>query len=141
MTDNEIAKVSEQVYAKIQSQSIDIEQLKEVDDLTGSTIPVAKDGRLGKARYESLTLDRISDNDIDGLSAATPVSGKQATDMTVVTTNDGTVAATKDTSEQSATDETVIKRVAAMVSTAEPEPQKATVTDASAPRSASVSTI
>ena len=78
MTDNEIAKVSEQVYAKIQSQSIDIEQLKEVDDLTGSTIPVAKDGRLGKARYESLTLDRISDNDIDGLSAATPVSGKQA---------------------------------------------------------------
>lgn len=140
MTDNEIAKVSEQVYAKIQSQSIDIEQLKEVDDLTGSTIPVAKDGRLGKARYESLTLDRISDNDIDGLSAATPVSGKQATDMTLVTTNDGDMA-TKNTSEQSATAETVIKRVAAMVSTAEPEPQKATVTDASAPRSASVSTI
>lgn len=140
MTDNEIAKVSEQVYAKIQSQSIDIEQLKEVDDLTGSTIPVAKDGRLGKARYESLTLDRISDNDIDGLSAATPVSGKQATDMTVVTTNDGDMA-TKNTSEQSATAETVIKRVAATVSTAEPEPQKATVTDASAPRSASVSTI
>lgn len=140
MTDNEIAKVSEQVYAKIQSQSIDIEQLKEVDDLTGSTIPVAKDGRLGKARYESLTLDRISDNDIDGLSAATPVSGKQATDMTVVTTNDGDMA-TKNTSEQSATAETVIKRVAATVSTAEPEPQKATVTDASTPRSASVSTI
>ena len=140
MTDNEIAKVSEQVYAKMQSQSIDIEQLKEVDDLTGSTIPVAKDGRLGKARYESLTLDRISDNDIDGLSAATPVSGKQATDMTVVTTNDGDMA-TKNTSEQSATAETVIKRVAATVSTAEPEPQKATVTDASAPRSASVSTI
>lgn len=140
MTDNEIAKVSEQVYAKIQSQSIDIEQLKEVDDLTGSTIPVAKNGRLGKARYESLTLDRISDNDIDGLSAATPVSGKQATDMTVVTTNDGDMA-TKNTSEQSATAETVIKRVAATVSTAEPEPQKATVTDASAPRSASVSTI
>ena len=140
MTDNEIAKVSEQVYAKIQSQSIDIEQLKEVDDLTGSTIPVAKDGRLGKARYESLTLDRISDNDIDGLSAATPVSGKQATDMTVVTTNDGDMAA-KNTSEQSATAETVIKRVAATVSTAEPEPQKATVSDASAPRSASVSTI
>lgn len=140
MTDNEIAKVSEQVYAKIQSQSIDIEQLKEVDDLTGSTIPVAKDGRLGKARYESLTLDRISDNDIDGLSAATPVSGKQATDMTVVATNDGDMA-TKNTSEQSATAETVIKRVAATVSTAEPEPQKATVTDASAPRSASVSTI
>lgn len=140
MTDNEIAKVSEQVYAKIQSQSIDIEQLKEVDDLTGSTIPVAKDGRLGKARYESLTLDRISDNDIDGLSAATPVSGKQATDMTVVTTNNGDMA-TKNTSEQSATAETVIKRVAATVSTAEPEPQKATVTDASAPRSASVSTI
>lgn len=140
MTDNEIAKVSEQVYAKIQSQSIDIEQLKEVDDLTGSTIPVAKDGRLGKARYESLTLDRISDNDIDGLSAATPVSGKQATDMTVVTTNDGDMAA-KNTSEQSATAETVIKRVAATVSTAEPEPQKATVTDASAPRSASVSII
>jgi len=140
MTDNEIAKVSEQVYAKIQSQSIDIEQLKEVDDLTGSTIPVAKDGRLGKARYESLTLDRISDNDIDGLSAATPVSGKQATDMAVVTTNDGDMA-TKNTSEQSATAETVIKRVAATVSTAEPEPQKATVTDASAPRSASVSTI
>ena len=140
MTDNEIAKVSEKVYAKIQSQSIDIEQLKEVDDLTGSTIPVAKDGRLGKARYESLTLDRISDNDIDGLSAATPVSGKQATDMTVVITNDGDMA-TKNTSEQSATAETVIKRVAATVSTAEPEPQKATVTDASAPRSASVSTI
>jgi|GEM_PF-4083133 len=140
MTDNEIAKVSEQVYAKIQSQSIDIEQLKEVDDLTGSTIPVAKDGRLGKARYESLTLDRISDNDIDGLSAATPVSGKQATDMAVVTTNDGDMA-TKNTSEQSATAETVIKRVAATVSTAEPEPQKATVTDASAPRTASVSTI
>lgn len=140
MTENEIAKVSEKVYAKIQSQSIDIEQLKEVDDLTGSTIPVAKDGRLGKARYESLTLDRISDNDIDGLSAATPVSGKQATDMTVVTTNNGDMA-TKNTSEQSATAETVIKRVAATVSTAEPEPQKATVTDASAPRSASVSTI
>lgn len=140
MTENEIAKVSEKVYAKIQSQSIDIEQLKEVDDLTGSTIPVAKDGRLGKARYESLTLDRISDNDIDGLSAATPVSGKQATDMTVVTTNDGDMAA-KNTSEQSATAETVIKRIAATVSAAEPEPQKATVTDASAPRSASVSTI
>lgn len=140
MTENEIAKVSEKVYAKIQSQSIDIEQLKEVDDLTGSTIPVAKDGRLGKARYESLTLDRISDNDIDGLSAATPVSGKQATDMTVVTTNDGDMA-TINTLEQSATAETVIKRVAATVSTAEPEPQKATVTDASAPRSASVSTI
>ena len=140
MTENEIAKVSEKVYAKIQSQSIDIEQLKEVDDLTGSTIPVAKDGRLGKARYESLTLDRICDNDIDGLSAATPVSGKQATDMTVVTTNNGDMA-TKNTSEQSATAETVIKRVAATVSTAEPEPQKATVTDASAPRSASVSTI
>lgn len=140
MTDNEIAKVSEQVYAKIQSQSIDIEQLKEVDDLTGSTIPVAKDGRLGKARYESLTLDRISDNDIDGLSAATPLNGKQATDMTVVTTNDGEMAA-KNTSEQSATAETVIKRIAATVSAAEPEPQKATVSDASAPRSASVSTI
>lgn len=140
MTENEIAKVSEQVYAKIQSQSIDIEQLKEVDDLTGSTIPVAKDGRLGKARYESLTLDRISDNDIDGLSAATPVSGKQATDMTVVTTNDGYMA-TQNTPEQSATAETVIKRVAATVSTAEPEPQKATITDASAPRFASVSTI
>lgn len=140
MTDNEIAKVSEQVYAKIQSQSIDIEQLKEVDDLTGSTIPVAKDGRLGKARYESLTLDRISDNDIDGLSAATPVSGKQATDMTVVTTNNGDMA-TKNTSEQSATAETVIKRIAATVSAVGPEPQKATVTDASAPRSASVSTI
>lgn len=140
MTDNEIAKVSEQVYAKIQSQSIDIEQLKEVDDLTGSTIPVAKDGRLGKARYESLTLDRISDNDIDGLSAATPVSCKQATDMTVVTTNDGYMAA-KNTSEQSATAETVIKRIAATVSAVEPEPQKATVSDASAPRSASVSTI
>lgn len=48
MTDNEIAKVSEQVYAKIQSQSIDIEQLKEVDDLTGSTIPVARTAVLAR---------------------------------------------------------------------------------------------
>lgn len=134
MTDNEIAKVSEQVYAKIQSQSIDIEQLKEVDDLTGSTIPVAKDGRLGKARYESLTLDRISDNDIDGLSAATPVSGKQATSIDVT-------AGTSTAQEQSATAETVIKRVAATVSTAKPEPQKATVTDASAPRSVTIENV
>lgn len=134
MTDNEIAKVSEQVYAKIQSQSIDIEQLKEVDDLTGSTIPVAKNGRLGKARYESLTLDRISDNDIDGLSAATPVSGKQATSIDVT-------AGTSTAQEQSATAETVIKRVAATVSTAEPEPQKATVTDASAPRSVTIENV
>lgn len=134
MTDNEIAKVSEQVYAKIQSQSIDIEQLKEVDDLTGSTIPVAKNGRLGKARYESLTLDRISDNDIDGLSAATPVSGKQATSIDVT-------AGTSTAQEQSATAETVIKRVAATVSTVEPEPQKATVSDASAPRSVTIENV
>lgn len=136
MTDNEIAKVSEQVYAKIQSQSIDIEQLKVIDDLTGSTIPVAKDGRLGKARYESLTLDRISDNDIDGLSAATPVTGKQAT-----ASMEAQSAETSGTQEQSATQETVIKRVAATVTTAEPEPQKATITDTSEPRQATVTKV
>lgn len=131
MTDSEITQAAEQVYAKIKNNSIDIEQLNEIDDLTGSTIPVAKDGKLGKARYESLTLDRISDNDIDGLSAASPVTANQATDT----------AASSTVQEQSATAETVIKRVAATVSTAKPEPQKATVTDASAPRSVTIENV